>query len=282
MRIAPPKIAIIVSVFIATSCSSHRNASLDRAEADVRNAQENQTLMARSAPLVQEASKTLEQAQDTWNNKRDRDEVEHLVYLTTRQLDMAREEARRKVALEEAALQRGKAQIAAIDMRGHTAAVERQARMSDLVAREYRAQSEETRTLLDDLNHKIEDLNAKETSRGVEFTYADSALFESGKSDLKPGAVLNFAPLVDFLSRHQDRLLIVEGHTNNMGSDSTNLELSQRRAEAVRNHFIREGVDSTRIVARGLGESYPAASNSTEAGRLHNRRVQIIVAPSRS
>jgi OOP family OmpA-OmpF porin len=61
-----------------------------------------------------------------------------------------------------------------------------------------------------------------------------------------------------------------------VGSDKSNLDLSQQRAEAVRDFLIKNGIDAERIEARGYGEAAPVASNDTEAGRQQNRRVEIV------
>jgi outer membrane protein OmpA-like peptidoglycan-associated protein len=69
----------------------------------------------------------------------------------------------------------------------------------------------------------------------------------------------------------------IEGHTDAQGNDSANLKLSQARAESVRVYLIRKGVAAERLDARGFGESYPIASNDTEAGRSQNRRVEFMI-----
>jgi OOP family OmpA-OmpF porin len=74
-----------------------------------------------------------------------------------------------------------------------------------------------------------------------------------------------------------DRKVLIEGHTDSSGSASYNSDLSQRRANAVEALLINQGVDPTRIVARGYGESYPVATNDTAAGRQQNRRVEIVI-----
>lgn len=69
----------------------------------------------------------------------------------------------------------------------------------------------------------------------------------------------------------------VEGHTDNVGSDNYNMDLSQRRAESVVQYLVDNGVNSTRLVPVGMGEGFPVASNDTDAGRAENRRVDFVV-----
>jgi len=74
-----------------------------------------------------------------------------------------------------------------------------------------------------------------------------------------------------------DRNVLIEGHTDNVGSDKYNLELSGRRADSVRNALVELDIDASRIQSAGLGSSIPVASNDDDAGRAKNRRVEIII-----
>jgi outer membrane protein OmpA-like peptidoglycan-associated protein len=69
----------------------------------------------------------------------------------------------------------------------------------------------------------------------------------------------------------------VEGHTDSVGSDETNLTLSQGRAESVMKYLTDKGVDASRLEAKGFGESKPLADNKTEEGRAKNRRVEFVI-----
>jgi outer membrane protein OmpA-like peptidoglycan-associated protein len=117
---------------------------------------------------------------------------------------------------------------------------------------------------------------ARETERGPVLTLGD-VLFEFNRADLKSGAMQKLYPLVAFLQENPTRSVVIEGHTDNIGSDSYNFELSQRRAEAVRAFLLQNGIRAERITAQGRGESYPVAANDTEAGRQQNRRVGIVI-----
>jgi outer membrane protein OmpA-like peptidoglycan-associated protein len=68
----------------------------------------------------------------------------------------------------------------------------------------------------------------------------------------------------------------VAGHTCNIGTDEYNMGLSQRRADAVRNYLISQGIPADRLTAKGYGESQPTADNSTREGRVQNRRVELV------
>jgi OOP family OmpA-OmpF porin len=81
---------------------------------------------------------------------------------------------------------------------------------------------------------------------------------------------------VRLMNDKSDLRVSVEGHTDSIGSDAYNQRLSERRAKAVRDYMISQGIDASRITTRGFGESKPVADNKTAAGRAENRRVEII------
>jgi outer membrane protein OmpA-like peptidoglycan-associated protein len=137
-------------------------------------------------------------------------------------------------------------------------------------------EAEQAKTRAHQLELELEELKAEQTDRGLVLTLGD-VLFEYDKADLKPGAMRNLYPLVTFLKEHPERDVLIEGHTDSVGSDSYNLNLSQHRTESVRNFLVLNSIDPTRITARGYGEAYPVTSNETEAGRQQNRRVEVVI-----
>lgn len=125
------------------------------------------------------------------------------------------------------------------------------------------------------LRRELAALKAKQTERGYVITLGD-VLFASGKWDLKAGAAKNLDRLVVFLKKYPDLNLNVEGHTDSQGKDDYNQDLSEKRAEAVKDHLVSNGVASGRITAKGFGETLPVADNKIAAGRQQNRRVEVI------
>lgn len=83
------------------------------------------------------------------------------------------------------------------------------------------------------------------------------------------------------LTQYPSTFIDIVGHTDSVGSDSYNMDLSQRRAQAVASYLIGKGVVGQRLVVRGVGEQFPVASNDTETGRAQNRRVEILISPVR-
>ncbi len=119
-------------------------------------------------------------------------------------------------------------------------------------------------------------LQTRETERGLVVNMSD-VLFDSGKWTLKPGARERLAKITGILLAHPGLTMEVEGHTDSVGSDEFNQQLSERRAFAVRDFLIQQGVAGNAITARGLGKSQPVASNATAVGRQMNRRVELVV-----
>lgn len=101
--------------------------------------------------------------------------------------------------------------------------------------------------------------------------------FYTNSAKLLPYSIKSIQELADYLNNHQNVHAVIEGHTDNVGEDQSNLQLSQARAETVRNVLISFGVDASRVEAKGYGERRPRASNETMEGRALNRRVEVVL-----
>lgn len=99
--------------------------------------------------------------------------------------------------------------------------------------------------------------------------------FQTGSTELSPAAQFNLDKLATSFREYGDNNIEVTGHTDSVGSNASNIELSQKRAISVGKHLIAQGIDKTRIQVYGAGPSQPIASNGTEEGRAQNRRVEI-------
>jgi outer membrane protein OmpA-like peptidoglycan-associated protein len=124
------------------------------------------------------------------------------------------------------------------------------------------------------LRSAMRDYQMKQTQYGATLVLTD-VVFETGRADLKPGAQQRLRPLAAYLQANPDVRVRIDGHTDAQGSDAANLQLSQRRAEAVGSVMASLGVDRSRVSASGHGESQPVADNRTPAGRQQNRRVEV-------
>ena len=106
--------------------------------------------------------------------------------------------------------------------------------------------------------------------------------FDTNSATVRQGLYAEIDRISSVLTQYPQTVIRVEGHTDSVGSDSYNLDLSNRRAVAVKNLFVQRGVTDARIEAVGYGETVPIASNDNEAGRQKNRRVEIKVAPTQN
>ena len=119
-------------------------------------------------------------------------------------------------------------------------------------------------------------LQTRDSARGLIVNMSD-VLFDTGSADLKPGAREKLAKISGILLAHPGLTLQVEGHTDSVGTDEFNMELSGRRADAVRDYLAQEGVAASTMTAKGFGKTQPVASNDTPEGRQRNRRVELVV-----
>jgi outer membrane protein OmpA-like peptidoglycan-associated protein len=148
-------------------------------------------------------------------------------------------------------------------------------------ARSATAQAQSAEERAKALERELADLKGKKTDRGVVVTLGD-VLFDTGKATLKPGAYGTIERLAAVLKEDPSRKVMVEGHTDNVGSDEYNQALSERRAQSVQAALFERGVDASQISTVGKGESTPVASNDTPAGRQQNRRVELVFQEDRS
>jgi outer membrane protein OmpA-like peptidoglycan-associated protein len=139
-------------------------------------------------------------------------------------------------------------------------------------------QSEHEKQLL--RAHLLEQFNrvlpTKDTPGGLVVNMGD-VLFDTGKSDLREQAREALAKLSGIVLNYPSLRLTIEGHTDSVGSAQFNQGLSEKRADAVRDYLVSQGVDAGKLSAQGLGMDHPVADNSTPQGRKKNRRVEIIV-----
>lgn len=118
----------------------------------------------------------------------------------------------------------------------------------------------------------------KEQPRGLVITLLDSVLFASEEASLLRDAQVTLTQVGEVLMSTRERRVAVEGHTDARGSEAHNVDLSQRRADAVRDSLVKQGYQADLITSTGLGEARPIASNDDAEGRANNRRVEIIIA----
>ena len=113
---------------------------------------------------------------------------------------------------------------------------------------------------------------------GIKVTMKENIVnFAFDSSNLTSAAKTNLDKLAKVLKNNPDTNINIYGHTDSKGSDSYNLALSERRANAVKSYLSSKGISSSRMIATGMGESNPVATNDTESGRAQNRRVEFAI-----
>jgi outer membrane protein OmpA-like peptidoglycan-associated protein len=123
--------------------------------------------------------------------------------------------------------------------------------------------------------------SVKQETRGMVITLSGGVLFVSNKSDLLPTAQAKLNDVADALTKQDtESKIVVEGHTDSQGGASYNQDLSQRRAQTVRDYLVTRGIATDRLTSQGFGLTRPIADNTSAEGRANNRRVEIIVQPA--
>jgi outer membrane protein OmpA-like peptidoglycan-associated protein len=195
-------------------------------------------------------------------------------------VDAMHADEKKTVAGTAAALGRTKAELAAQEAANTAQKVENahtKAALGDEKARREEAEKRAAQAAAD----LAKFASVKQEPRGMVITLSGSVLFASAKWDLLPAAQLKLNEVANALTR-EDPLskIVVEGHTDSQGQPDYNQDLSQRRAQAVRDYLVTRGIANDRIVAQGFGPTRTVADNKSPEGRANNRRVEIVVQPS--
>jgi len=127
---------------------------------------------------------------------------------------------------------------------------------------------------------EIEALEVKRERDRLVATLPSALLFNFDSFALQQGGVESLTEVAGVLTRYEETKIIVKGYTDTIGQEAYNQDLSERRANAVRNFLVGEGVDASKITAIGFGEQFPIAGNDTEEGRQQNRRVEMEIIPT--
>ena len=129
----------------------------------------------------------------------------------------------------------------------------------------------------DDMKKVLDEAEVKRVGEGIVVNFKEKVLFGFDRSDLSSNAQQNLDKLVDVLKKYPDTNIEILGHTDNKGSNAYNMDLSQKRAGSAANYLKNNGISSSRIATKGLGETDPVATNDTDEGRAANRRVEFVI-----
>jgi outer membrane protein OmpA-like peptidoglycan-associated protein len=245
------------------------NAALESARAQVAAA-EGDPNVARYAPLdLEAAKKDLALAESAAEHHKDAD-ISQPAYMAAQTARLAQARAAAKAddaRVAQGQQERDRIQLASQQRQVNSAVEQRNAASQQAAQASQQAAS---------LQAELDQMKAKQTNRGIVLTLGD-VLFDTGRSELNPGAGIKMNQLAQFLTEHPDRRVEVDGFTDSVGSDAYNDDLSERRANSVKAAIVSRGIDPSRINTQGYGKAYPVASNSDSGGRQLNRRVEVVI-----
>jgi outer membrane protein OmpA-like peptidoglycan-associated protein len=221
-----------------------------------------------AATNISEARKALDQANRLAEKGGKVADIQYEATVAARNAQIANEKILSAMARDE--IEKGTAERQAVLTEART-------READRNAQSARSAEERAKAL----EQELKDLQGKKTDRGVVVTLGD-VLFDTGKATLKPGAYTTIDRLATVLKQDANRKVLIEGHTDNVGTDEYNQGLSERRAASVQAALFERGVEASQISTVGKGETAPVAGNDNPAGRQQNRRVELVFQEDRS
>jgi outer membrane protein OmpA-like peptidoglycan-associated protein len=128
-----------------------------------------------------------------------------------------------------------------------------------------------------EIKQTVPGANVTRTGEGIVVKFDSGILFDTDKADVKQAAYDNLKNLSTSMQNNPETNISVIGHTDSTGTAAHNMDLSIRRAEAVKSIIVTDGVAGSRLTTVGKGETEPIVSNSTPEGRAQNRRVEIVI-----
>ena len=276
---------LAVSIMLAACSSAPTTTSLlDQTRGDFSAAQSNPSVATNAPVEFKAAAEALDRANAAADKKESVDAIDKLAYLAKQKIAVAQEVAKRKQAesdvanagrqrdeirLQQRTQEADKAKMSAEQAKADADAARRQAEAATASVREEQSKSAA-------LQQQLADLQAKQTDRGLVITLSD-VLFNTDKAELSAEGMRTAQKMADVLLQEPQSAVLIEGFTDSTGSSAHNLQLSQRRAESVRNALIGLGVKADKVSTRGYGEAFPVASNTDAGSRQLNRRVEIVL-----
>ncbi|HZU84980.1 MAG TPA: OmpA family protein [Polyangiaceae bacterium] len=242
---------------------------------------------------VHVADLALQQAEQAWNNEPDDPNTLDLAIIAQRKAQIAEAEASAMKAQQDAeqAKQQYQATVSSQLNQAQQALNKTQQALNQTQTELQRKQAEaaEQQKKLADLEAKLKDARdtiakiaaVKDDDRGMVITLQGEVLFQTGKWDLKAGAMAKLDQIAEAL-RGKEQPMVVFGFTDNVGTRDYNMDLSQKRANSVRDYLVTRGIPQDLIQAQGKGPDSPVSDNGSVEGRAANRRVEIVVQPKKS
>lgn len=249
----------------------HASAIYQRAVDQLHQAEGYEARRAGKAPIATVARQSVQTAEDARVLSLERQHQQQMAALKaenearTEQAESSASLAQQRADQAEAARQAAQQQAAAASVAADTA--RRQAMITAQQAQQERAR------LQSQLNNVLQ---TRDTASGLIMNMPD-VTFAVNRATLVPSAQIKLAKIAGILLSYPDLNVRVDGYTDNTGTPDYNQQLSEQRADSVRNFLISQGVKASSISATGLGETAPVASNASAQGRQQNRRVELVV-----
>jgi outer membrane protein OmpA-like peptidoglycan-associated protein len=289
----------LVPLAVLAGCASSEleqaaKAQLAKAQTAYRQAQSDPSVQAHAQLQLADAQKAVQAAEQAQNPE----DLQQLAYLaekksqtasvigatrkTEQDTQMMGKETqdillqKRERELKAARTDADQARTAAEARARDAEAKAREAEQARRAAESARAQADAEQAKNAALAKELAELKAQQTNRGLVLTVGD-VLFATGRAEVASGGLRSIDKLAEWLKKNPTRNLLIEGHTDNTGTEDFNMKLSQQRAEAVRNALVSRGVGADRITSKGYGPRYPVVANDSAAGRQQNRRVEVVV-----
>ncbi|HEX7026180.1 MAG TPA: OmpA family protein [Gammaproteobacteria bacterium] len=248
--------ALVILLVVGCAANQERSGLVEEVRSDFENLA-SQPQVEQYAPVEYEAAeKEVQIFNQLVEDGADQIDIEHQAYIARTKIDIAEETARLNEAEE---------YIAQADQT-----------REDVLLNQREQEMQEALQRAEELEQELTDLKSEQTERGLVLTL-DSIVFDVDQAELNPGASLTLDKIAEFLRQYENRNIVIEGFTDSTGPTDYNEQLSQHRAESVRQALVARGIDESRIETRGYGERFPVASNEDPSGRQLNRRVEIVI-----
>jgi len=241
---------------------------------------------------VHEAQLALERAERAWEASPDDPTAVDLAIIADRRALLAQSQAATIKAYDDrnraaAALETAKA-AQLQSARAQLTQSEQTLGATQMQLNEQRAAAAAQQQRLQDLETKLKDArqtiakiaSVKDDERGMVITLSGEVLFQTGKWELKPAAMAKLDQVAEAL-RTKEQHIVVFGYTDTVGTRDHNMALSQMRAQTVRDYLVEKGLPGDLVTAQGKGPDDPISDNTSVEGRAQNRRVEIVVQPSK-
>jgi outer membrane protein OmpA-like peptidoglycan-associated protein len=245
--------------------------SLQKAETDLQNAEGYENSRHNKKAEITSAREGVQMAEDARMITLKKQDAERQASEQQASADAA---AQANAQADDALRQKQQAEAEAEQAKADTAAAQAVAQQAQQNAQQGERDKASMRAQLAQQLNAI--LETRDSARGLIVNMSD-VLFDTGKYSLKPGAREKLAKVAGILLAYPGLTIEVDGHTDSVGSDEFNQTLSEQRAASVRDYLVQQGVSANAVTAKGFGKTQPIASNDSSAGRLVNRRVELVV-----